>query len=70
MLRQVGRTIDAILNPDGERRLGFVLVVAPIAEPPVKAEILMNVTTKSARVVLLEGVARLEGRVVEKGGTA
>lgn len=73
LLREVNRTIDQVLNPERDRttppRWAYVLVVAPAnLEPPVMAELFYNCSVDSVRVVLIEGAARLAGRVSDVAG--
>lgn len=70
LLRAISETIESTLNTSEPRKWGYVLIVAPLTEPPVRAEVLMNVTHESARIVMIEGVARIDGRLIEEGGKA
>lgn len=68
MIREIGNTIDRVLNTEGEpKAYGYVLVVAPIGSSPVLTELVFNITEDSARVVLVETLARIEGRTIAYG---
>lgn len=64
LLKSVGDTIDQVLNGSEPRQYGYVLVIAPLGEPPVQAEVIYNVTHETVRLVLVEGLARIDGRLM------
>lgn len=67
-MQSVAKGLDKICNPEGERKLGFVLLVFPFGGPEgARCNYVSNAERKDIITALKEIVARFEGRVQETG---
>lgn len=69
--QRLADAMDQILNGDGPRRIGFVLLTFPFDKPGAKAASLVNYVSNAQRadmlVALKEIVARFEGQAAQSG---
>lgn len=63
LMREIAKSLDQILNPDGERKIGFGLFVFPMDGPEgARTNWVSNADRRDMVCSLKEIVARFEGQ--------
>ena len=65
-MRGIGRALDEVLNPEGERLAGFVLIVAPIGNAEGRCNYISNIGREDVMTLLREQLVRFEADAVLK----